>query len=113
LDRGVDLSFQRVLGVICLDVAEQHWHVNAEVFGLIGDVIGLRHIETTHPQAAEDLLRQQFREARIALLQQDESTQRSERVDSGEAMIAERHIEIFRKANCIMSQIGTFQWCFR
>ena len=40
LDRGVDLSFQRVLGVVCLDVAEQRWHVNAEVFGLIGDVIG-------------------------------------------------------------------------
>ena len=39
--------------------------------------------------------------------------ERGERVDPGEAMIAERHVEIFRKANCIMFQIGPLERRFR
>ena len=92
--------------MVCVDVAEQRGHVNTEAFGLLGDVVGSRDIETAHPQAAEDFLRQRFREARIALLQHDEGAERGERIDPGEAMIAERHFKIFRKANGVMFQIG-------
>ena len=68
LDCGIDPLFQCVFGVACFDVVEQRVHVYTKVLGFAGDVVRSRDIETAHPQAAKDLLRQRLRKARIAFL---------------------------------------------
>jgi hypothetical protein len=54
-------------------------------------------IETVHPQTVEDFLRQRLREARIALLQDRKGAERGERIDLGEAMIAERTSKLLQR----------------
>ena len=86
--------------------------LNTEVFGLLGDVVGPRDILTAHPQAARKILRQRFCEAGRAPSAR-ERTERGERIDSGETMIAERHLKIFGESNRVMFQIRTFERRFR